>query len=276
VDRNELERIVAGHVTFSIRDRNDVEPGDILSFVYTDEDGKEHTAHRRVVDVVNTKDRDIPDDELVRYGITVAGLVLPEIGSLDALVAGEFVVIGLGFQKQRHDVILISPPAYLPPLTTPEVDLDVFTDSLMIPAWPDGMYTCMVKGTLVGDPRNAERQRIDIVETIIMLRVLEGADDMFLRVDPMRLRTGKAQDMQGRILVPWTEEQALQIEPVSGETSPFVPMDDEELLEYGSAMTDSMVEDAFDFDLGERTDDGPYDAELREAALGGPDEDPDA
>lgn len=236
----EFRAIAEGRLTYAIRKEVDVEPDDLITFVHVDASGQEHVAHRRVASVANTKELEIPDDELVRYGLTLASLVQPEFGALEPLLATNRFIIGFALiKKDPHGPHLFGDPSYMPPAASPTIDPGFLLQELGVNSWPDGLFSCMVLGR---EDRSVPGHPVaDLTELVVMVRTRNEDDvDVFVRVNDMLLRTGSLQDLYARPVVPhFGEEENVFDSPPAG--GGYDPESEEDMFEWAAAQADAAV-----------------------------------
>jgi hypothetical protein len=144
---NLLER---GEKTCTLRPTNlNLRPGDLISFVETEEDENPDSATgrvvtRRITHIEKSQDGSFSKKEVDLYGLSILSLSPPEQNTLTA-VFSEFFTMGIVVEKDGEDWNAISDPTYWPMLICPEIESSGILGELKIESWPEGVYSIHLK-----------------------------------------------------------------------------------------------------------------------------------
>ena len=184
VSSEELDLIVTGKKAYTLIN-SEVVSGDYITFVLKDKTNTQPTVKQvSVIDETKTED-----------GYYIVGLLPPEYGTLVPFFTSGRFVLGYGIEKTISGISLLSPGAYLPPLSSPPVPFEQVSDVLNINKWPDGQYSIVIHAE--SDDVEAGEQQLELMEILVSARTKDGDDDMFVEVDQIHLYAGSLVDIDG-------------------------------------------------------------------------------
>jgi hypothetical protein len=190
-----------GEKTFEVFLGNDFEPqpGDLLTMEEWDPDTNKYTSRgitRKVTHVLNTKRAQFSDDDVQRHGLTVCGLVHPDLNTLRALLHEAYIASVIIERQPDGKQELLTGPFYLPPMSAPPAyEMGLF-DDLHAERWPEGIYDITI--SIYPDPK---RDRFVIIDQLINGAVnLEDGSITAIELSYEALLMGKVKDTTGRQL----------------------------------------------------------------------------